>query len=76
MSEYLDVDGIGATRDSALDDADRQARAYFGTEEKLRRKIGRAEAKVRHVNGRVQLWTVNVEYGLDDSLDWSGVHAL
>lgn len=71
-TEYLDVTGVGSTRDLALEHADKQARQYFGLlpppsnwkpdVSPLTRLIGRAQPMTTTYDGTVQTWSVNVEY--------------
>ena len=64
--EYLNVQGIGNTRDCALEHADKQARQYFdltsNQSNPLTRSVGRAHALTTTYDGSVQAWSVDVEY--------------
>ena len=65
-TEYLCVDGVGDTRESALTHADSLARQYFGNgSEGLVREIGRAEVMSMSYAGKVGHWTIRVEYRMN-----------
>ena len=62
MTEQLHIQGLGATREAALSDADAQALAYFGATQPTTRDIGTASVQDRLIDGSVLTWSVVCTY--------------